>query len=241
MTQFNLLDDNINSGIGVLDPNSNFYKWNKRNFPIFNMVPESKHLITTNYNPNIINENYKDMYAEKHKYSDNKGKFHDYYNDNLDLINPKDRAVHMVDIDKGFVKNQIYYTVKDLNIDMVGIKFFSVENLEKLQKLIKQIINIKSNGKIILECDQNETDLLVAMRNIYVTEGRYLPENINKQVNELNKQLLNKIVPDMITQVKQSWGYQRDINEPLRMLDRPISDTSKGRKLLPSNTTIWNR
>ena len=62
-----------------------------------------------------------------------------------------------------------------------------------------------------------------------------------KKVSDANKVgLLNKIIPDMITAIKQDWGYQKLINEPLHPIDRPISDSARGRKLLPSITSIWD-
>ena len=32
----------------------------------------------------------------------------------------------------------------------------------------------------------------------------------------------------------------KEINEPIKVLDRTINDNNKGRKLLPSITSIWN-
>lgn len=213
-------------GNGVYDPNSNFYKWNKRNFPVFNKISNNSHLDSYTYNPQYIDEDYKGLYQQKHPFSYGK--------------DDKQNVSNMLNIDRGYATNQIYYTVKDIQLEKVGLKFFTKENLRLIQKQIKEMIYKKTNGRVIMECDQDDSDILIAMRNIYVTEGRYLPDNIDFQVKRLNMRLLNKIVPDMITQIKQSWGYQKLINEPIKPIDRPISDSARGRKLLPSITSVWD-
>lgn len=213
-------------GNGVFDPNSNFYKWDKRNFPVFNTIPQGGQLKNYTYNPSIINENYKELYQQKNSFGSGK-------DDPNNLQN-------MLSVERGYSTNAMYYALKDIQLDKVGFKFFTKSNMRLLQQQIKDMIKTKTNGKVIMECDQDESDLLIAMRNIYLTEGRYLPDNIDFQVKRLNMRLLNKIVPDMITQIKQSWGYQKLINEPLHPIDRPISDSNRGRKLLPSITTTWN-
>lgn len=213
-------------GNGVFDPNSNFYKWNKRNFPVFNRIPSASHLNDYNYNPQYLDSNYKDMFQERTKFTSG--------NDDPNKLS------NMQSVSTGYSTNEIYYTLKDIQLEAVGFKFFTKKNMNYLQKRIKQMIYKKTNGKVIIEYDQDESDLLIAMRNIYVTEGRYIPENIDFQVERLNMRLLNKIVPDMITAIKQDWAYQKEINEPLHPIDRPISESSRGRKLLPSITSIWN-
>ncbi len=213
-------------GNGVFDPNSNFYKWNKRNFPVFNRIPSAGHLNDYNYNPQYLNSDYKDMIQERTKFTTGRD-------------DPK-RVANMQHLSNGYSTNAIYYTLKDIQLEAVGFKFFTKENMNYIQKRIKQMIYQKTNGKVLMDCDQDESDILIAMRHIYVTEGRFLPENIDFQVERLNKRLLNQIVPDMITAIKQDWGYQKLINEPLHPIDRPISESARGRKLLPSITSIWD-
>ena len=45
-------------GNRVFDTNSNFYKWNKRNFPVFNRIPSAAHLNDYVYNPQKLDSNY---------------------------------------------------------------------------------------------------------------------------------------------------------------------------------------
>lgn len=218
------LNNIIGSGLGIFDPNSNFYKWDDRKFPIFNKLPQGGHLTKYNYTPTLIDENYKEKYIENTKFTSG-----------------IDRIATSYDICCGTSDNSAYYIMKDIQLDALGLKFFSKANIKLLQKEIRNKLYWLSSGRIQMECDQEESDLLIAMRNIYIQEGRHLPDNIDFQIKKLNMRLLNKILPEMITQIKQSYGYQKLINEPIQPIDRPMSDTVRGRKLLPSITTIWTK
>lgn len=123
----------------------------------------------------------------------------------------------------------------------VGKLFFSSKNVVRLQKQIKDSIYEKTNHQYKLEEDQSSSDLLVAMRGVYMEQGEYKPTNIVHQVKVLNKKLVDYVVPDMISGIKQHYAYQKDINEPLKPIDRPMNVCNAGRRTLPSITTVWTR
>lgn len=130
---------------------------------------------------------------------------------------------------------------EDCTTDPVSEMFFSDANISALQKLIRTEVKIRTRGEYTLDCDQNESDLIIAMRAVLydVNGGRFLPHKINQQVNILNKKVLNYIVPDMISNMKQEYGYIKEINKPLEPMVRPLNVSSS--RNLPSVTTIWNR
>jgi uncharacterized protein with HEPN domain len=117
--------------------------------------------------------------------------------------------------------------------------FFSGENMQRIQRKLRNEIKERTNGQFKVEVDQDENTLLLAMRNIFLEESRFLPTKIIHQVKELNQKVVNSIVPDMITEIKQYYGYLRDVNEPLKPMDRPLNVSNAGRKTLPSITTSW--
>ena len=51
--------------------------------------------------------------------------------------------------------------------------------------------------------------------------------------------ILNIIVPDIITGVKQQLGYIKYINNPLTPIDRPFSDSVKGSKMPRAISDLW--
>ena len=117
--------------------------------------------------------------------------------------------------------------------------YFSKENIKRLQKQIKREILRESNGKFIVKIDQDELDLLIAMRAVFFENAKNLPTHIVRQVKELNTQTLDYIIPDMMTNIKQQIGYIKDISGPTNPIDRPLNVNRAGRKTLPSATTVW--
>lgn len=126
-------------------------------------------------------------------------------------------------------------------VDPVTELFFSPENMKRIQKMIRHEAYIRTNGGFKLEVDQDESDLLVAMRAVFFdTYGaRFLPFKIKRQVKDLNIKVVNYILPDMISEMKQGYGYLKEINEPIKPLMRPLNVNNAGRRTLPSITTIW--
>ena len=43
----------------------------------------------------------------------------------------------------------------------------------------------------------------------------------------------------MITEIKQTYGYIKEINEPIKPIPRPMNVNNAGRKTLPSITTTY--
>jgi hypothetical protein len=133
------------------------------------------------------------------------------------------------------------FSRNDYSDEPVGELFFSEENIKRIQKLIKNEIAIRSKNKLIMDEDQDAADLIIAMRGVYQMYGNFRKEKVVHQVKVLNKKLVDFIVPDMLTEIKQYYGYLKDINEPLKPIDRPMNVSNAGRRTLPSITTMWSR
>lgn len=122
----------------------------------------------------------------------------------------------------------------------LGEIFFSPENIGRLQKMIKKEVFLRTNGKYKLNIDQNETDLIVVMRAVYITDALNSPYKLIHQVKELNHRTIERIVPDMISMIKQDQQYLNEIDKPINPIPRPVNISRAGRKSLPSTTTIFN-
>ena len=122
----------------------------------------------------------------------------------------------------------------------LGEVFFSPDNIKRLQNKIKKSIFVESKGKYKLQIDQNETDLLVVMRAVYIQDSYNAPYRIIHQVKELNEKVINRILPDMITNIKQNEEYLNIIDKPIDPIPLPVNVSRAGRLSLPSVTTIWN-
>ena len=121
----------------------------------------------------------------------------------------------------------------------IGELFFSQENINRIQKMIKYAVFTRTNIKYKLEVEQNESDLLVVMRDIYITCGKNMPYKVIHQVKELNHRTIEKILPDMISMIKQDDEYINQLDKPIDPIPLPVCVNSKGRLTLPSVTTTF--
>lgn len=117
--------------------------------------------------------------------------------------------------------------------------FFSDTNMKRLQRMIKKEIFKRTGGEFRLDIDQEQRDLLIAMRAVYFEYGRFLPGQIVRQVKRLNRKVVTEITPGMLTEIRQYYGYLKEINKPLSPIPRPLNVNNSGRRLLPSVTTAW--
>jgi hypothetical protein len=122
----------------------------------------------------------------------------------------------------------------------LGELFFCPDNIRRLQNKIKKSVFIESKGKYKLDADQNESDLLVVMRAVYIQDSYNSPYRIVHQVKELNQKVINRILAEMITNIKQNEEYISAIDRPIDPIPLPVNVSRAGRLSLPSVTTIWN-
>lgn len=114
--------------------------------------------------------------------------------------------------------------------------FFSDENFKRLQRMIKKEVFIRTKGEFRLDIDQEQRDLFIVMRAVYMEHARFLPNFITKQCKRLNEKVITSIIPEILTSVRQEYGYLKEINKPLTPIPRPISMGNKGRRTLPSTS-----
>ena len=117
--------------------------------------------------------------------------------------------------------------------------YFSRPNIKRIQNAIKIQVYNRTNGKYVLNVEQNENDLLVVMRAVYIADAVEAPYRITHQVKELNKKTVERIVPDMISLIKQDEQYQKEITTPLQPIALPVCSNVKGLRTLPSQTSIY--
>jgi hypothetical protein len=121
----------------------------------------------------------------------------------------------------------------------VARSYFSVTNIKRIQKGIKREIYNRSFAKFKLLEDQNVLDLLAGMRAVYDQYAKDLPGKIIRQVKMLNEQTIQYIAPDMMTNIKQHYGYLDDIKNPINPIPEPINVSHNGRRQLPGTAQIY--
>ena len=105
--------------------------------------------------------------------------------------------------------------------------FFSRTNLNHLQKELQTRVYNETN-RIIDR--QNEDDLFIIMRGIYVISSVNHYEDTKTQLRTLNEMVLSHVVPQVVFGVKAHFQYVKDVNNPIEPLDRGMYVSSKGEK-----------
>ena len=122
----------------------------------------------------------------------------------------------------------------------VALEYFSVSNIKRIQNDIKKTIYIKTNKKYKLSEDQHVLDLLQVMKHIYTEYGKYTIKSVIRQVKKLNKYTIKSVIPDMINNIKQYYGYLKEINSSIKPIDTPMNVNRAGRLQLPGSAYIYD-
>ena len=117
--------------------------------------------------------------------------------------------------------------------------FFHPLNVDLIQKQIITEIFRKTNGEYLIE-KQNEADLQIVMRSMFIQHAKHLPDNIKQQIRELNYLVADEVIPDIISQIKAHFGYLDRAFGPMQVMDRPENVSNAGLKSLPSATETFD-
>jgi hypothetical protein len=117
--------------------------------------------------------------------------------------------------------------------------YLSPENIENVQQRIRYEVYKASNQQHIIG-RQSERELVIIMRSIYFTYGKNLPTNIKGQIEELNNLVLLDVVPKILSAVEGDQRYLFDASSNPMPLALPMNMSTKGQKILPSVTSVFN-
>ena len=115
--------------------------------------------------------------------------------------------------------------------------YFSQANIDYLQnQIIKQVYD-KTNGKYKIT-KQNEDELIVVMKGIFLQNARNNDNNLQYQIDELNVLVLEYCVNNVYVNLLQYVKYIDDITKEQVIMDRPQNVDIKGSKTLMPNHFI---
>jgi hypothetical protein len=114
--------------------------------------------------------------------------------------------------------------------------FFSVRNIDALQQTIRYQVWLKSNKQHIIG-KQNEYELKVVMRSIYLTGAKHMDSDIAGQVRLLNKKVLEFCVNAVFVQLQQYVAYTQHISEnhSRHIIDHSMNTSIRGSRQLEMN------
>lgn len=129
----------------------------------------------------------------------------------------------------------LYGTISRSNLSDT---FFSKQNMKHLQDMLRYRVFIASKGKYKIS-NQDETELLVIQRAMFLQHSKNLPYNINGQIDELNEHVIAFILPKIMSEIKQWIYYSDDIQHLPTLMELPKNVSSAGTRSLPSVTTTF--
>jgi len=127
--------------------------------------------------------------------------------------------------------------------NLVYNTFFSNKNIEKLQQQLIYYVFILSNKKFLIP-KQNALTLKQVMTFFHLNYSYDIPNNVDKQVDRLNKILIEKIAPSIIVELKQYVIYLQTkvikdndtgFHSNILPIDLPSFTSNKGKKVMYNN------
>ena len=116
--------------------------------------------------------------------------------------------------------------------------FFSNDNMNRIQDQLIYRVYVSSGGKYKIG-KQSNTELQVIMRAMYLQYAKNLPYDIEKQINELNRHVVEFCLPKVISEIKQYIFYINDIQRLPAQIPHPINVSNAGTRTLKSVTATF--
>jgi len=116
--------------------------------------------------------------------------------------------------------------------------FFSMENIDIINKMIVMEVFDNTNKKYLINF-QDEKNLMLVMQYVWSNYARNLESNIKEQIRCLNKQVLNEVIEDIMTFVKQQEDYLIDISTDLEPIPLPENTRTRVNQELPSMSDLF--
>ena len=99
--------------------------------------------------------------------------------------------------------------------------FFSKDNIQIIQNALRADVYRLSNGEYTISQQDND-ELKIIMRALYLESAVNLPTNIREQVATLNQHVVNHCVPKLINEVRAYLKYKRDASTLVVPLPIPV-------------------
>jgi hypothetical protein len=111
--------------------------------------------------------------------------------------------------------------------------FFTRKNADALQMAIKTEVFRMSGPKKYVIDDQDVDELKMIMRAMYLQYAKNNPYNIEGQIQELNKLIVEWAVPRIMSEIDSYHYYLQDISHLPVPMEMPVSMSSAGTRSRP--------
>lgn len=111
--------------------------------------------------------------------------------------------------------------------------FFTQTNADRLQMMIRNEVYTRSGPKKYVIDDQDVDELKMIMRAMYLQYAKNNPFDVEGQIAELNKLIVDWAVPRILSEIDHYNYYLNDISHMPIPLAQPMSMSSAGTRSLP--------
>ena len=108
--------------------------------------------------------------------------------------------------------------------------FFSRENINILQNGLRYGVYEKSNNQFVIG-NQNNDELKIIMRSIFLQNSKNLPTNIKEQIVNLNNKVLDYGINQVYGEVESYMKYKRDASSLVSPMELPSLTKENGKQL----------
>ena len=112
--------------------------------------------------------------------------------------------------------------------------FFSACNINRLQDEIRKGVYDASNGQYVID-RQNEDELKIIMRGIFLSYAKNLPTDMRSQIITLNEKVLDYAVPQVFGEAQGYIQYRIDASTMYSggsaLIPPPMMSSTKGQPL----------
>ena len=108
--------------------------------------------------------------------------------------------------------------------------FFSRENIQIIQNGIRAGVYQRSNGQYVIgpqDCDS----IKIVMRSVFLQYSANQPSSISKQIEELNKIVLNYCVQQVYSEAQGYMKYMDDVSTLVVPIAHPVQASNTDRQL----------
>ena len=108
--------------------------------------------------------------------------------------------------------------------------FFSKENIQILQNGIRKGVYELSNKQFIIS-EQNEDELKIIMRSIFLQYSKNLKNNIKEQISSLNNLVLNYAINQVYSESIGYIKFKYDVSTMYEPISRPVLSRTNDKQL----------
>lgn len=113
---------------------------------------------------------------------------------------------------------------------LLSTTYFSSKNIKIIQNGIRIGVFQRSNGQYLIG-EQNEDELKIIMRGVFLQNSLNIQNNIKEQVENLNKIVLDYAIPQIYGEAQGYMKYKYDVSTLAVPMEHPIMSKTNNKQL----------